>query len=183
MKRLYKYLYFCTPRLRFLKQVEGRHYLDFGCGDGVALRQNLIVRPDLNCFAMDVKDFQKQLPPDVVFNVYDGINIPFNSEQFDIITANHVLEHVHKPDKILLELKRILKPNGQVFIEVPNERSLRGKPSSNFAGTVHFHDDPTHIRAYSRAELIQLCQQLGFSIVKVGISRNLLHLILSPVLF
>jgi len=165
-----------------LKSAIGYDYLDFGCGSGVVLRQNLAVRPDLNCFAIDIKDFRKDLAPNVTFCVYDGASIPFDSDMFDIITANHVLEHVHKSDKILLELKRILKPSGQVFIEVPNKRSLLGKPSSRFAGTIRFQDDPTHLRTYSRTELIQLCQELGFSIVKIGISRNLLHLILSPIL-
>ena len=146
------------------------------------LRQNLKVRPDLKCFAIDVSDFQEQLPANVIFYSYDGINIPFTRDQFDIITLNHVLEHVRNSHEILSELKRVLKVGGRIFIETPNEYSLWGKPDGNFVGTVHFHDDPTHIRPYSKAELIQLCQKLDFTIVKSGISRNLLHLILSPAL-
>ncbi len=182
MIKLYKYLYFCIPRLRFLKYAEARNYLDFGCGDGIVLRQNLAVNANLNCFAIDVEDFRDVLQPNVKFSVYDGQDIPFNNNKFDIITANHVLEHIHNPNIILSELKRVIKPGGQIFIEVPNKRSLWGKPGGSFAGTVHFKDDQTHLRCYSTMELAQLCKEAGFTVVKAAISRNLFHLILSPVL-
>ena len=55
-------------------------------------------------------------------------------------------------------------------------------PGGKFAGTVGFFDDPSHIRPYSNKDLIQLCKKQGLRIIKVGISRNLLHLILSPIL-
>jgi SAM-dependent methyltransferase len=179
---IYKYLYFSLPRLGFLKCAKGHKYLDFGCGGGVALRQNLESRPDLKCFCIDVKDFSKALPKNVVFTVYDGINIPYKEDTFEIITANHVLEHVHNPIMILLELKRIMKAGGSIFIEVPNKRSLWGKPCGRFAGTVHFKDDPTHIRPYSKKDLTELCRNAGFKVIRCGISRNLLHLFLSPFL-
>ncbi|MBW2020563.1 MAG: class I SAM-dependent methyltransferase [Deltaproteobacteria bacterium] len=179
----YKLLYFCVPRLRFLKTATGQQYLDFGCGDAATLRQNLAVRPDLNCFCIDIKDFSKDLPAEIPFTLYDGMHIPFCSNTFDIITVNHVLEHVRDPKTTLSELKRIVKAGGHIFIEVPNERSLWGKPGSRFAGTVHFKDDPTHIRPYSKRDLIELCRNIGLKIIKSGISRNMLHLILSPALF
>jgi len=182
MNMMYKFLYFTLPRLKFLKYAKGSRYLDFGCGNGVALRQNLAVRPDLNYFCIDVENFSKELPHNVAFLVYDGLNVPYRNSSFDIIVANHVLEHIHNPDMILLELKRIMKDGGHLFIEVPNERSLWGKSGGRFAGTVHFQDDPTHIRPYSKIDLTELCQKIGFKIIEIRISRNLLHLILSPIL-
>lgn len=180
---LYKLLYFCVPRLRFLKTATGRQYLDFGSGDSVALRQNLVVRPDANCFAIDIEDFSKKVPSKCHFVLYDGMRIPFCRDTFGIITANHVIEHLIDPKLILSELKRVVKVGGHIFLEVPNERSLWGKPGGRFEGTVHFKDDPTHIKPYSKGELIELCRITGFQIIKSGISRNVFHLILSPVLF
>ena len=156
----------------------GLKYLDFGCGNGTVLKQNLAARSDLNCFGIDVKDFNEKLPEEVTFKIYDGANIPFCNDTFDIIIANHVLEHIPQPDGIISELKRVLKPDGQLFIEVPNERSLYGKPSRKYAGTIHFRDDPTHLRPYSKKSLIELFKKLGFRIIKTSISRNLLHLVL-----
>lgn len=183
MQSLYKYLCFTLPRLRFLTCAKGQLYLDFGCGDGVALRQNLVVRSDLKCFAIDVKDFSGELPnKHVSFSIYNGEKIPHQDNYFDIITVNHVLEHIQNPEKILTELKRVIKNKGRIYIEVPNKRSLWGKPHGKFAGSVHFFDDPTHLRPYSQIELTELCRQSGFRIIKSGIARNFLHLILSPIL-
>jgi SAM-dependent methyltransferase len=45
--------------------------------------------------------------------------------KFDIIVFNHVLEHIHKPLEMLFRAKRILKPEGRVWITLPNIDSVR----------------------------------------------------------
>lgn len=182
MELIYKIIPFCLPRLKFIKKTKGIRYLDFGCGAGRVLHQNAAVRPDLELFGLDVKDFSQKLPKSVSFSVYDGNKLPYQDSYFDFITVNHVLEHIKTPGNTLIELKRILKKKGRIYIEVPNQRSLWGKPSSRFAGTVHFFDDTTHVRPYSVLELIEICKRHRFKIVKFGVSRNLLHLLLSPFL-
>ena len=146
------------------------------------LRQNLAVRPDLECFCVDVKACSRNIPVNASFATYNGKSIPFKDKTFDIISVNHVLEHIRDPNIVLLELKRVLKIKGRIFLEVPNERALWGKPKGRFAGTVHFTDDPTHIRPYSKTDLVELGKSCGFKIAKVGITRNLVHLFVSPVL-
>lgn len=182
MLSAYKYLYYLLPRLRFLKSAPGRSYLDFGCGNGVALRQNLSIRPDLICYAIDVKDFTECLPAGVKFCCNDGRQVPYGDNSFDIITCNHVLEHIADAKCIVSELSRVLKPGGLMFIETPNERSLWGKPGGKFAGTVHFNDDKTHIRPYSNKDLIALTQDKGLKLIRCSVARNWLCLLLSPVL-
>ena len=46
-------------------------------------------------------------------------NINFNSESFDLILCNHVLEHVLNDNKAISELHRILNPSGIAIITVP----------------------------------------------------------------
>jgi 2-polyprenyl-3-methyl-5-hydroxy-6-metoxy-1,4-benzoquinol methylase len=41
-------------------------------------------------------------------------------ERFDLIACVHSLEHIPEPFNFLVELKKILKPNGKVLINVPN---------------------------------------------------------------
>jgi len=43
----------------------------------------------------------------------------FDDNTFDVIVARHVLEHAVSPLLALLEMNRVLKPGGKVFIEVP----------------------------------------------------------------
>ena len=44
----------------------------------------------------------------------------FEDNFFDVITMTDVFEHITNPDKILRESRRILKPDGVLFIKVPN---------------------------------------------------------------
>jgi 2-polyprenyl-3-methyl-5-hydroxy-6-metoxy-1,4-benzoquinol methylase len=40
---------------------------------------------------------------------------------FDVIVSFETIEHVEKPREFLIELRRLLKPDGQVFISCPND--------------------------------------------------------------
>ncbi len=50
--------------------------------------------------------------------------IPFKEKTFDLIFALDILEHVNNPETSLMELIRILKDNGYIFISVPTESKL-----------------------------------------------------------
>jgi ubiquinone/menaquinone biosynthesis C-methylase UbiE len=179
---IYELFPFCIPRLYFLKKARGLKCLEFGCGNGIALRQNMAVRPDLEFFGIDIKDFSKDLPKYISFIIYNGERLAFQNNCFDIIIVNHVLEHIQKPEIVLTELSRVAKKNGLIYIEVPNIRSLWGKPQGKYAGTVHFYDDPTHIHPYSQKKLAKMSKRCGLRTIKSGVSRNYLHLVTSPIL-
>lgn len=57
--------------------------------------------------------------PDVLRDINKGL--PFDSDKFDEILIEHVLEHIeHKDaDFVMSEIHRVLKPGGIVRIEVP----------------------------------------------------------------
>ena len=44
---------------------------------------------------------------------------PFRGSVFDAVIITHVIEHLMKPEEALKECRRILKPMGYVFIEIP----------------------------------------------------------------
>jgi SAM-dependent methyltransferase len=89
---------------------------------------------------------------------YDGHRIPFEDAHFDSIMINQVLEHVFHPDELLIEIKRILKPNGKLLITVPflwNE-----------------HEEPLDFARYSSYGLKYLLQKHGFEILESRKSVN-----------
>lgn len=51
-----------------------------------------------------------------------AVELPFRDNSFELIHSSHMLEHLSRDKTIptLKECYRILQPNGQLFVEVPN---------------------------------------------------------------
>jgi 2-polyprenyl-3-methyl-5-hydroxy-6-metoxy-1,4-benzoquinol methylase len=84
-----------------------------------------------------------------------------NANQFDAITMWHVLEHVHDLHGYLEKFGSILKPNGKIFIAVPNY-------TSGDAATYKEHwaayDVPRHLYHFSPQSMEQLAASKGFKV-------------------
>ncbi len=64
--------------------------------------------------------------PQTKFLHYDGLHFPFEDSSYDTVLLNDVLEHISYEDieQVLTEIKRVLKPNGVVYISVMNRWQL-----------------------------------------------------------
>lgn len=51
-------------------------------------------------------------------------SMPFADDSFDLLLANHVLEHVDAPDLALTEIHRVLKPGGHAILQTPYSAKL-----------------------------------------------------------
>jgi len=51
----------------------------------------------------------------------DATNLPFEDNYFDKVVTIYNLEHIEDTDKVLAELKRVLKKDGEVLIALPCE--------------------------------------------------------------
>ena len=49
----------------------------------------------------------------------DVEDLPFNSDHFDLVICNHVLEHVPDDARAMREILRVLKPGGHAVLQVP----------------------------------------------------------------
>ncbi len=85
----------------------GKKVLNVGCGFAQYKRPNVI---NLDAFPI--------CKPDVVHDL-NTVPLPFDDEQFDIIIANHILEHIPNWWECFNDLTRVLKTNGQLIIWVP----------------------------------------------------------------
>ena len=86
------------------------------------------------------------------------------NSSFDVITMWHVLEHVPDVEKQISELKRLLKPNGTIFIAVPNFNSF----DANYYG--HFwaaFDVPRHLWHFSKTAIKKLFAIQNLELVKI----------------
>lgn len=50
--------------------------------------------------------------------------LPLRTSQFDLVTANMVVEHLGSPSKVLAEVYRVLRPGGLFIFHTPNRRCL-----------------------------------------------------------
>jgi len=64
-------------------------------------------------------DILESLKPDIVYNL-ESFPYPFKAESFDLIEANHILEHLSEPFEVMKELHRIVKKGGIIIIRVPH---------------------------------------------------------------
>ncbi|WP_448243327.1 class I SAM-dependent methyltransferase [Pseudoxanthomonas mexicana] len=51
---------------------------------------------------------------------YDGVNLPFDDDSFDVVFSSNVLEHVVEIDRVLKETRRVLKPGGVAVHLIPS---------------------------------------------------------------
>jgi len=97
-------------------------------------------------------------------------NIPFESESFDCVIMTEVLEHLsdEELELTLVEVRRVLKPNGRFLGTVPADENLElNKVVCPFCGKV-FHRWG-HMQSFSKERLYKL---LAGKFSRVSISRH-----------
>lgn len=86
---------------------------------------------------------------------------PVGSGSYDLITLNHVLEHLPQPLALLQELiSNNLAPQGLLYIEVPRANSWQAR----IAGEAWMHwDIPKHLSHWTEEALVQQLQPMGLN--------------------
>ena len=98
-------------------------YLDIGCGGGnkTTLFSNLLQLDKKNVYGTDIKQWGPYEQTKIKYNfnfkfIKDNGNLDYSDNSFDFVTCFLMLHHVENLDKLLKEIKRILKPGGVILI-------------------------------------------------------------------
>jgi len=89
--------------------------LDLGCGRGESIKYFYSLNKKIEWFGVDIKQSPEVLTRDKKKErviTFDGNNLPFQDNSFDLIYCKQVFEHVKYPRELLIEIQRILKPGG-----------------------------------------------------------------------
>jgi len=102
-------------------------------------------------------------------SVSKGINFAVNlqsieSHSQDVITMWHVMEHVPDIEKEIIELKRILKPDGVLIVAVPNYKSYDAQYYGNYWAA---YDVPRHLWHFSKTSIKKLFAAQQMDLVKI----------------
>jgi len=150
--------------LRLIPRDRKMKILDVGCGTGnnSFYMQNLgheMTGCDISNVAL--KKYWHRHHEAVQCNLNQGI--PFSEKCFDMVFASEVIEHLYDPLLFAAECFRILKPGGMLLISTPNSAFWIYRLFALFGKTLSDLQHPGHIRFFSRAFLIGIMDQAGFS--------------------
>jgi 2-polyprenyl-3-methyl-5-hydroxy-6-metoxy-1,4-benzoquinol methylase len=135
--------------------------LDVGCAVGTfLLHMNKKYGSDISGV-----DFKEDLtyPGFDKINFYQGLfyEQEMKENQFDLITMWHFFEHDYDPNRSLEMVKKVIKKDGYLVIEVPRLDSLSFKLFGNRWPGVQA---PQHTALYDKKALLSMIEKHGFKI-------------------
>lgn len=101
------------------KHNQNKHqFLELGCGDGMV--SGILQKHGKTCTAIDFFDGgfdDRASGSGVVFHKMDAAEMQFDDSQYDFVFSYNAFEHFPKPDKVIAESLRVLKPGGLLYME------------------------------------------------------------------
>ncbi len=165
-------------RRGFLRMVDarpGETVADVGCESGY-LAADLVTRGcHVICVDIDpalLELARQRIGPDRAAYVVSDIQaIRLPDASVDVVIASEILEHLPAPDVGLRELIRITRPDGRIFLSVPNEllvlaikRGLRALRLTRLLGQLSEGLAIGHVQVFRKQDLVHLCQTDGVTI-------------------
>ncbi len=100
------------------------------------------------------------------FDVFCGTLAEANypTDHFDVVTASEVLEHVSDPQLVVMEIARVLRPGGLLWLTTPHGRSISAHLLGLKWSTV---SPPEHLQLFSRRGAKQMLDAAGLRPVRV----------------
>ncbi len=110
----------------------------------------------------------------------DPVALPYPDASFDAVLSMGVLEHVHRPEDSLDEIRRVLRPAGRLYVyKLPNRRSYLERLAKR-AG-LYYHGQLEHDTLYTKPVARELIERHGFAIEELRLANMLPLGLTSPV--
>lgn len=151
-------------KIQLLKSYTDRNkLLDFGCGTGAFLNHTLKNKFDSIGYETDPSAraiAEKTSETKILADLKSLQKV----KGLDIITAWHVIEHVHKLRNTLNTLRKCLSDDGYLFIALPNPNSYDAELYKEFwAG----YDVPRHLYHFTKKSFTQLAHKCKLEVKEI----------------
>lgn len=164
-----------SPHVKIIKYVPADSIvLDVGCSwgyidkelkkkgcsiTGVEIDQIAALRARQYCDEIIIGDIEKMR------------NLPFPKENFDVIIYSDILEHLRRPDLVLINFRTYLKRKGVVIASTPNIGRLEYR-IKHLLGNFDYEPSGgilsrTHLRFFTLRTVKELFEKTGYKIVNI----------------
>jgi len=157
--------YSITQKLNLIKKYNSSgNLMDLGCGLGYFL-DGAAKDKTFNCIGVDVSDDTIKYVKDTFgYDVKNELELDqLAQNNYDVITQWHVLEHVHYLNERMIQLNKLLKKDGTLFIAVPNSNSWDAKKYKEYWDG---YDVPRHLYHFNKNSMKLLMEKHGFTIIE-----------------
>jgi SAM-dependent methyltransferase len=130
--------------------------LDLGCGDGrlsAELEARELTAADVSAVALDRA--RGRLPGTRVVELEPDAPLPLEDNAFDLVLCAETIEHVRDVQLLLSEVRRVLRPGGELALTTPAARRLE-RPQDPLS---------PHLRRFTRTTLRRVLGELGFEVL------------------
>ena len=162
-----------APRRDWLlgRVARGARVLDVGCGAGefaTALREAGAVPVGVDVAREALRRAAERDPALDLRLWAHGEPLPAEDASFDVAWAGEVLEHVVDLAPWLSEVRRVLRPGGELLVSTPHHGPgrLLALALSRRRFAAHFEPRGDHVRFFSPATLRELLDDLGFDVLE-----------------
>lgn len=166
--------------------------LDIGCGK-MPYKNYVLENSKIKSYTgLDIENalqYDKEVAPDFT---WDGKTMPFENDSFNCAFGTEVLEHCPKPEVVLKEVFRVLKPNGVFFFTVPFLWNLHEVPHDEYRYTPFSLERHLENSGFKKIELkatggwhASMAQMLGLWVRRSEMSdfkRRILSRCIKPVM-
>lgn len=135
-------------RYHFVKKfIKNKFIFDLGCGIGtgthdLSLTAKTVIGAEIDRDRLK-HAFDNFNNDNLNYLIMDGCSLGFKDNSFDVVVSLEVIEHLEDQDKLLSEVRRVLKDDGVTIISTPNKEIIKidGTPPN-----------PSHIKELSLKE-------------------------------
>jgi ubiquinone/menaquinone biosynthesis C-methylase UbiE len=166
-----------AEKVEFAKPQPHEFVLDVACGPGafvlaIAPRVRFVSGIDLTPEMLrQARQFQaeKQIL-NVAFACADADHIPFPDASFDLVSCQHAFHHITKPELVLMEMIRVVKPQGRLLILDP--LAPESDPKFELFNRIERLRDPSHTFSLRLTTFLSMFEEHGLEVMRQSLRRR-----------